>query len=400
MSADTARFWTIDYFAGEEIEVVANRQGVGDNIVIYATAEAETGTDEVDDAIQIFDDEIFPIETTALDAAPDRDDNGKIVVLGLDGGGAYAGYFNPLDALSADDERLGHYHSNEKEILYISTIDVGFTYAPYEVIAHEFSHLLYNESHDWFDTYWPWHNEGLAECAVHLVKGSNEYASEYYLLAEGLQNGLSLVRWQDGNYDQYAQAYVFWTYLASRLGGEDAYGDLFDLSGDPADIDAYLQQTLGQAFTQVHLDMLAATWFQAADGPLGYEGMITFSAKPQIAATLPHQLESFEAIFAPGDTGVSPLVAGVDVVHRGVSSAGVVDDTDPYDAAGGTIIILNANQNASTSATQSSGTMSAQLQAQGRARVALPSRAWMHPPPFNPHRMDEWRRWRLNAHGF
>lgn len=399
MAADTAKFWTIDYFVGEEVEVVATRQAVGETIVIYATLEGETGTTEVDDAVGIFDDEIFPIETAALAAAPDRDDNGKIVILGLDGQGAYAGYFNPLDSLPEGDPRLGGFHTNEKEVLYISTPDVGFTYGPYEVIAHEFSHLLYNESHDWFDTYWPWHNEGLAECAVHLVAGANEFAAEYYLVAPGLQDGLSLVRWQDGNYDQYAQAYVFWTYVASRLGGVDGYPELFHLTGDPADLDAFVQEELGVTLAELHLDMLAATWVQAAEGPLGYEGMIEFSGQPQLSTSAPQDLESFESIFITGQSIATPIGAGPDVAFLGVSGAGEVDDTDPYNGGGGTIIALNANQNANTSATQSTGILTAQVAPSG-SRVAPPSRAWMHPPPFNPHRMDVWRRWRLNAHGF
>ena len=399
-SADTATFWAADFGSPsfEDYQVVAERVGVGENIVVYTTPEAEA--DDVEQAIAYFDEQIFPTETALYTSAPDRDDNGKIVVLGLDGGGYYAGYFSPVNSLSEQQAQQFGTHSNEMEMLYISVPDLGFSLGAEAVIAHEFSHLLYNESHDFFSADWQWHNEGLAECAVHAVGGENAYAAQFYVSSPGLADGQSLVNWVYSNYDQYAQAYVFLTYAASRLGGVDGYGAMFQLEGDPASAGDFFSAELGRDFSELQLDMLTAVWLQDAAGPTGFNGMLSLPGGPQTATSSPLQLETFEGVFFQAATnGLSPMGAGPDVVFRGIDGAGLIDDSAPFDAQGGVIIALRT-ADAPAKGTQSSGTFAAGVAPPSGPAPSLPSRSWRHPPPLKPANLPALRAWRLQAHGF
>lgn len=399
-SADTATFWATDFGSPsfEDYEVVAERVGVGENIVVYTTAEGEAY--DVEEAIAYFDEEIFPTETALYVPAPDRDDNGKIVVLGLDGGGYYAGYFSPIDSVSEAQAQQWGYHSNEMEMLYISVVDLGGSLGAESVIAHEFSHLLYNENHDFFTADWSWHNEGLAECAVHAVSGSNDYAAEFYVSAAGLANGQSLVNWVYSNYDQYAQAYVFLTYAASRLGGVDGYGAMFQLEGDPASVGELFTSELGRGFSELQLDMLTAVWLQEASGPNGFNGMLSLPAGPQTATSSPLELETFEGVFFPGaGDGLTPTGAGPDVIFRAIDGAGAIDDSAPYDAQGGVVIALRT-ASAPAKGTQSTGTFSMGAAPAPSAAAPRQDRAWMHPPPLKPANLAALRAWRRQVHGF
>lgn len=397
LSADTAKFWATDFSDFSDFEVVAERVGVGENIVLYSTPEGMA--DDVEETIEYFDERIFPIETDLLAPAPDRDGNGKIVLLGLDGEQYYGGYFNPMNALTEAEAQQFQSHSNEKEMLYVSVADLQGSFGAEAVVAHEFSHLLYNELHDFFNDDWAWHNEGLAECAVHAVSGQNQYAADFYLAANGLADGQSLVKWQYSNYDQYAQSYVFLTYVASRLGGVEGFGQLFQLSGDPVDVGAFFEQEIGQTFSEVHLDMLTAAWSQAATGPFGFEGMIDFGGRPQTATTSPLSLEITEGVFFGADSnGLVPAGAGPDAVFRGINGEGVVDDTAPFAAQGGVVIALNTDL-APSNEEQSSGTLGVAVNGVTR-RLSLEDRAWMHPPPVKPANRAQLLAWRKQVHGF
>ena len=69
---------------------------------------------------------IHPIETETFRAPPDRDDNGKILLLGLDGGEGYAGYFNPINTLSPAEAAQFDVNTNAMEI-----VDFNVTIGPY-----------------------------------------------------------------------------------------------------------------------------------------------------------------------------------------------------------------------------------------------------------------------------
>ncbi len=400
LAADTALFWATDFTDFSDFEVLARRTGVGQNVVLYETDDVVAN--DVAETIQIFDQQIYPIETQLLGPAPDRDGNGRIVLLGLDGHGYYGGYFSPINSVSDEVAQEWGYHSNEMEMLYVSVPDLDFQFDPGHVVPHELSHLLYNEQHDFFSEDWSWHNEGLAECAVHAVNGSNPTAEWYFVNATDLAAGKSLVQWEYGNYAQYVQAYVFWTYVASRLDGVSSYGDLFKESGSPLDMSALFQAELGQTFEQVQLDFLTAAWLQAPSGPYGFNGMLDLGAQP-LSTSLPgqQQLTTYEGVFFTGAQGeVTPSGQGPDVRIRSIDAMGFVDDAAPFSAAGGVVIALNALQAPFESATQPSGTFAPAPP----PPPALPLSqagvsAWKHPPPLKPANRKQLLSWRSRVHG-
>ncbi len=407
LSADTATFWATDFANNfQDYQVVARREAVGQHIVVYATPEAE-GANDLEETVELFDAEIFPIETGALSPAPDQDGNEKILLLGLDGGGFYGGYFSPVNSISEEQAQQFGTHSNEMEMLYVDVPVLGDNFLPLQVVAHEFSHLLYNEQHDFNDSDWSWHNEGLAECAVHLVTGTqNQYAVDTYFAAgSDLAGGQSLVVWEYSNYDQYAQAYVFWTYLASRMGGTDAYGELFDVSGNPNNMSAFLEAELGSTLSELQLEFLTAVWVDAPTGSQGFEGLLNLPGKPATLPSVPADLLPFTGVFI--NANANDLVvagAGPDVVHRGVTAGGAITDTSPFAAQGGILLALNTDPAFVDPVPQSSGAYASPAMVSPlpppHSASASTGRAWMFPPPVKPSNRTALLAWRKRVHGF
>jgi hypothetical protein len=404
LSADTATFWATDFTDFSDYQVVARRELVGEHVVVYATDDAIDAND-LAETVSFFDETIFPIETESLHPAPDLDGNGKILLLGLDGGGYYGGYFSPLNSIPSDLAEMYGYHSNEMEMLYVSVPDAGYNYLPLQIVAHEFSHLLYNEEHPFGEEDWSWHNEGMAECAVHLVSGAaNDYAMAVYFDPAGadLAAGQSLVIWEYGNYNQYAQSYMFLTYAASQLGGVSAYTTLFDQSGDPSDLSTFFQTELARGFNDVQLDFLTAVWLGEPTGPYGFAGMLSVPGDPPQAPGNGASLLPFTGVFL--DEQGADLTfsgAGADVVHRAIRGDGTVDDESPFDATGGVVVALNTSLDAESTTPQPSGVTPLPAPRRPAASSTLSEwKTWMHPPPVKPANRRALEAWRAHVHGF
>jgi hypothetical protein len=406
MAADTAEFWATDFgdpdFA--QYTLVADRVAVGERVVLYL--ERGWSADDVDETVLAFDTVIFPVETELFHEAPDRDDNGRIVLLGLDGELYYGGYFSPVNALT-DQETMDLWglRSNEMELLYLNVAALG-GFEPELVVSHEFSHLLYNEQHSWIEEYWPYHDEGLAECAVHAAFGANETAASYYATDPSgqLALGKSLVQWEYANYSQYAQAYVFWTYVASQIGGVSGYRDLFLSSGNPDVIQELLQQKLGADFATVQLNALAAAWAQAPTGPYGFEGMLALPARPAAVPAgndnLP--LAPFAGVFFPGDApSVEPVGPGPNVRFIAFDAAGAADLELPFAAEGGVVIALNARFDWLDPTPEPSGMLVPSQAFPGAPRPpsGAPELSWLRAPP-RPPGDQALRAWRHETSGF
>lgn len=407
MAADTATFWATDFETFKNFQITAERVGVGEHVVLYLVPGLYA--DDVDATIAEFDGSIFPIETNLFRAPPDRDDNGRTLLLGLDGQQFYGGYFDPMNSLFDIQAQNFGGHSNEMEMLYLNVAIMG-GYRP-DVVAHEFLHMLYQEEHPFLvePDYFAYHNEGLAECAVHAVYGSNEDATWYYIGdPEGqLATGKSLVHWDDGNYTQYAQAYVFWTYIASQLGGVQGYADLFHSKGSPPQIDALLLEKLGQGFVDTQLHALAAAWVQSPTGPYGFQGMLTFPGPPAVVppGTTQLPMAPFAAAFFPQSAnGITAVGAGPHMKFIGLGSTGQADLDAPFDAAGGVVIALHGRTDWKNKAPEPSGTLGVQMPP-GAKIIPKPSSgerdpSWLHPPPLPAGFGDSLLKWRQRTSGF
>lgn len=409
--ADTARFWVNDFSdptGYSQYEINAKRVFVGKRCAIYLEDGAANLFSE--EMVDYFDEDVYPIETEVFAAPQDLDGNGRVVILGLDGGNYYGGYFSPVNALS-DPRTMSMWglHSNEMELLHINTSAMtGDGRIFKSVIPHELQHLLYNAYHGMTQVYWAYHDEGLAEVATHLVNGANDYAVEYYFgdYQGIIRDGLSLVNWTYAQYENYSLAYLFWMYVASRLGGLESITEVFELpSGSPVEVDELLAGQLETGFSDLHFESLVALWAQAPSGKWGYEGVIEFTGRkpPHVSAGASSvNLEPFAgAFFSLVEAEVDyPGTQGANVVYAGIDEAGNVDPKAPFSIFGGALLTYNANFEFVDFRAEPSGPDIAQVPAalpqflgahDGRQRI---SPAWDNPPPVCPQNADLMRQWR------
>ncbi|MBI5490048.1 MAG: hypothetical protein HY905_22130 [Deltaproteobacteria bacterium] len=406
LSADTADLWTSDLVTFEERLAHTVRGAIGERCVVYTEGDRIARVPQ--SWLDYFDSEVYTLESSLFREPPDRDGNGKVVFAVVTGDG-FAGYFNPADGMSDEEaRRLWGTHSNEMELLYINADIVGYGGGYWRsVVPHEYQHLLYAEEHPdiWDD--WSYHNEGLAECAVRAVNGENDYAvSAYFDDRSGIiAGGLSMVHWSYDQYENYALAYLFWSYVAAQLDGVSTFSDVFHLpSGSPDVVDEYLRGRLG-AFNDVQRDSLIALWLKEASGTYGYGDMIDLSAEgppPRIAGpgAGPRMLEPFAGTFVTCAT--SPLdysaTTGLDIVYVGLNGAGAVDLEAPFDVEGGAALVYNSRFEFRSFVGQPTGLpYPSREEPLGFAPAASPRRfsaAWADPPPLPPVPGAPFTQWR------
>lgn len=408
-SADTATFWVADWNRPgmEELQITARREAIGDKCVIYV--EQGQPASRAEAAAEAFDAQIYDLETATFTSAPDQDGNERITLLWLDGQGYFGGYFNPINTYPTTiTENMWGIHSNEMELLHLDagTMQAGLDYFV-QIAAHEFQHLLYNKRHGNQAEYWAYHDEGLAEMAVHLVNGNNDYAVDFFFEdnKELIGDGLSLVNWNYALYENYALAYLFWTYTAGQLGSLEAIGDIFDLAGSPDDINAYLEANLGAGLPVIHQRSLVSAWAQQEDGLYSFGGLLSLEGRtpPTVpVGSTSMQLEPFTGAFFPLATSEVdyPGTQGENIEYVGIDAAGNVDTEAPFNVAGGALLTYNTRFEHLDYPTEHSGPDQAAIApapAQARSLALLP-RTWTDPPPVTPQHRHLLEAWRLRFH--
>ncbi len=119
----------------------------------FSSAGAEDESRQIAAAVTSFDQQIYPRQVALFGPCPDRDDNGKIILL-IAGLARGAGEYLPWDELAERDaERFG-FHSNQGEVLYESFVEQG-NHAPINLfrLSELFSRLL-QDARDPADTAW------------------------------------------------------------------------------------------------------------------------------------------------------------------------------------------------------------------------------------------------------
>ena len=353
LAADTYGFWATDFSTEDYADywLRAYRAGTGQYCVVYV--EQGYSIQDIDDIVSQFDSLIYPKMQSAFATPPDFDGNeGRIVFLFLDGDDYYGGYFSPTNQyLNAKTMSWWGRHSNEMEMIHVNVTTYADTFG--HVVAHEYQHLLYHDVHGLQYNYWEYHDEGLAECAVGVVFGSNDYALQvyYYDPRNYIRNGLSLTHWNYGLYENYAQAYMFWTYVAGRISGDvSAYSLIFNLGdGNPGEVGEFLQNQLGESFPVIQNEFQIANWLQQESGIYSYNGLASWSSGynrivPQGKTSL--DLEPYSAAYfkLSANSVDYPNSVGSNIVYVGINGDGVVDKEAPFDITNGVLIVHNANE--------------------------------------------------------
>ena len=408
ISADTASFWVSDFsdpFGRSQNFIKAIRKGLGTHSVIYI--EEGYSPRRIDRTIREFDDNIYPIVTDLFIVPPDIDGNKKIVMLGLNGGNYYGGYFSPINAYT-DEFMMSRYglHSNEMEIIHVNVLGDRFDYR--NVVPHEFQHLLYHEQHGLSDTYWAYHDEGLAETAVHAVYGSNRYSTMYYFMdPEGqIGNGLSLPKWEYGIYENYTQSYLFWIYVASRLNGLETLTEIFNfINGSPSEVSLWLQEKLGSNLTNIYLENHIALWANKPEGEFGYNGMLEFDSK-DAPTVLPEidtlSLEPITGVFFKlNESSIEyPETVGENIKYVGINGNLDVDFEAPFDITDGVLLIMNMNMNYQRWWKEHSGPDLPAVEIPGMMKLSNDNdfpKTWLDPPPVHPFYIKEYKNWYKNV---
>ena len=409
LSADTKTFWVTDFSSSayDQYQITTNRVAVSDTSVAYV--EQGYNFPGITDIVGEFDDMIFPVETQLLQAAPDMDGNGRIVFVGLDGGDYYGGYFSQINAYS-DAQTMSWWglHSNEMEMIHVNVLvdaeSVG------HVVAHEFQHLLYHARHGMNQQYWEYHDEGLAESAVRIVYGSNDYAVEFYQwdYQDIIGGGLSLVNWNYGLYENYALAYLWWAYVTGQLGeGIDGYSTIFDMNvGSPEEVDAFTTNNFGLDFPTMYMNNLIANWVQDQSGLYSYNGALSFAAGTAPTAARNVQsvdIDAFAGTFfrLNQETVSYPGTQGETVVYAGIDPQGNVDLEEPFTVDGGALLVYNKTLDYEAAKVHSGPDLAQTGGAQTTKNAPLCGpknlQPWMDPPPINPGRAESFDAWKQAA---
>ena len=231
---------------------------------------------------------IYELETETLGSAPDEiDKDPRIYILVLDildGSSGFsdfvAGYFDPLNQErgSFRDPSTGMMiYSNEVEMIYVDAdpLEVGSVMS-YELLAHEFQHLLHWH-HDPDEDRWV--NEGCADYAALLLCGYDSDNAAHVRSFERTPQ-TSLVYWPgvEATLANYGATYLWTVYLHEHYGG---FATISSLIAHPNNgingINAVLSaQGYSQDFEDVFSDWKIANFLDDsnfASGKYGYSSL-------------------------------------------------------------------------------------------------------------------------------
>ncbi len=153
---------------------------------------------------------IYEIDSLAFGEPPDElDEDPRIYLMWFDFAIAADGFFFWFDEYL--DGAFPPYHSNECEVLYLSTTSSGGPSGDYmlAVIAHEFEHMIHWKYDDDEDS---WVDEGLAELAMWF------YGNPDYIAGFNSQPDNDLTDW-GGAWSDYIQTYLWTLYFFEQYGG-------------------------------------------------------------------------------------------------------------------------------------------------------------------------------------
>ncbi len=238
---------------------------------------------------------IYEIDSLAFGEPPDMlDDDPRIYMMWYDFEIAADGFFFWFDEYP--DGAHPPYHSNECEVLYLSTgSSGGGPSSDYmlAVIAHEFEHMIHWMYDDDEDT---WADEGLAELAMWF------YGNPDHIAGFNSQPDNDLTVW-DGYWSDYIQTYLWTLYFFEQYGGHPS---IFAVVHEPANSIAGYEEVLddfgySEDFADVFADWTVANFLDDVtleDGRFGYLGddlppfnvMGTYSTYPvsNISRTVNH----------------------------------------------------------------------------------------------------------------
>ena len=256
-------FWVTDVREVSNYRSQATLALVSPHAYWYVEEGLRVSRGDLERAAGAFEERIYPRVTAAFGTewVPGVDNDPHLTILHARLSGV-GGYFSSVNEYPTAVRR----HSNEREMIYLSSgLRVG-SRQYLSVLAHELQHAIHWNADPSEET---WVNEGLAELAT-SVAGYETASPDVFLRS----SGGSLVNWPlDGpNAVHYGAGNLFFEYLTGRYGTVEDVALLLREPGDGIPgIDAYLSK-LGYnvTFQDVFGDWTVANYLDAPGGPYGY----------------------------------------------------------------------------------------------------------------------------------
>ncbi len=303
------QFWAVDFTSGYYYPLYASLLYTGSSCLVYGgNSDISSGAVTSAEAAGVgrdFDTNIYSLDTNVFGAAPDVDNNGKVIILiftfneDLSGGSFVAGYFDPYQEMTGTD-------STGQDIVFLNCdlyLQQGYglcipaSESFDQTIAHEFQHMINFRVRDMNglneeDT---WINEGLSVSAEGLYEAryyggfnyTDDRVSFYNNSSENINiaAGMNFVYWVD-YYENYVTDFLFFQWLRIQSGGSATkdtgigiYKDIItnSLSDYTAVVAAVNKDTtLSSASWQTILcSWFAANWIHSPTGLYGYNGLIS-----------------------------------------------------------------------------------------------------------------------------
>ena len=256
-------FWVTDLQELRVYTTEATLRLVTPHAYWYVEDGARVSQGDIESASRAFEEEIYPRVTSVFGTewTPGVDNDPHLTILHARLDPGTGGYFSPVDEYPLSV----HEHSNQREIVYItSAMKVGSS-GYLAVLAHELQHAVHWNGDDSEET---WVNEGLSEVAA-SVAGYRPSSQDVFLRSPVI----SLVNWPNHVSPHYGASFLFMDYLTSHYGTRE---DLRLLVEEPEDgirgIDAYLANLGYDAtFEDVFGDWSVANYLdQPGGGPYSY----------------------------------------------------------------------------------------------------------------------------------
>lgn len=249
---DVVTFWYLDHDAGGYRQANARLAYQSEALNMWVEESARFDEEKLREAAEYLESRILPANRALFgdEWQPGVDGDVRLNILHMDRlGEGIVGYFVAADEFTNAVKE----HSNQRELLYANLEHAPIGEGPYyELIAHEFQHMIHwaadsNES--------TWVNEGMAVLAAF----QNGYPSAGYEEAFAAAPDVQL---NDFSYGtpltgaQYGAAFYFTAYLLERY-GEPAIRQLLD---EPANGLSGVEALLAVIDPGVELEALFADW--------------------------------------------------------------------------------------------------------------------------------------------
>ena len=242
----------------------ATLHAVTDHAYWYIADGVQFNLDDLESSATVFEEEIYPRVTAVFgtELVPGVDNDVHLTVLHTPLSGV-DGYYSSVDEYPS----IVHPHSNQREMIYMSTSLPLNSLSYLATLAHEFTHAIQFRADDSDES---WVNEGLAEIgedvAGYVTSLRNAFLS---------RPSTSLVNWPEtygSSFYNYGGANLFFDYLAQQYGTE-SLGMLMEHPDDSIrGVEAYLQYVdAGRSFIDVFADWTVANYLDRdGGGPYGY----------------------------------------------------------------------------------------------------------------------------------